>query len=265
METELSGRVALITGASKGLGLAIAKALQSDGAHVVLVARDQAGLETAAASFNGGPGEVLAIAADITSSEAVDQAVKTAAEWKDGLNVVVNNAGPPMRPGGIADHSDDVWAGAFDTKALGMIRVSRAALPVLPDDGTGRIVNISGATAEAILPNGVVTAVVNGAVQAFTSYLATEAAARHITVNAVCPGMMNTEGWRQRLTAMGESQGKTADEMQAGMAQALGIRAGRWGEPEEVGDVVAFLASDRAAYITGQALLVDGGLVKSVG
>jgi 3-oxoacyl-[acyl-carrier protein] reductase len=265
METGLSGRVALVTGASKGLGLAIAKALRSEGAHVVLVARDQAGLDAAAATFEDGSGELLTIAADITSSESVDDAVKQANEWKNGLNVVVNNAGPPMRPGGITDHDDEVWAGAFDTKALGMIRVSRAALRVLPEDGTGRIVNISGATAESIIPNGVVTAVVNGAVQAFTSYLASEAAQRNITVNAVCPGMMNTDGWRQRLTAMGEAQGKTADELQAGMTKGLGIRAGRWGEPAEVGELVAFLASDRAAYITGQSLLVDGGLVKSVG
>jgi NAD(P)-dependent dehydrogenase (short-subunit alcohol dehydrogenase family) len=265
MESGLSGRVALVTGASKGLGLAIAQALRSEGAHVVLVARDRAGLDAAAASLNGGSGDLLTVAADITSSESVDQAIETAAEWKNGLNVVVNNAGPPMRPGNFSDHDDTVWTDAFNTKAVGMIRVSRAALPLLADDGTGRIVNISGATAETIIPNGVVTAVVNGAVQAFTSYLATEAAARKVTVNSVCPGMMNTEGWRQRLAAMGEAQGKTADQMQAGMTQALGIRAGRWGEPHEVGRIVAFLASDPAAYITGQTFLVDGGLTKSVG
>jgi NAD(P)-dependent dehydrogenase (short-subunit alcohol dehydrogenase family) len=265
METGLTDRVALITGASKGLGLAIAQALSAEGAHVVLVARDETGLADAAKTLEGNPGDVLTFAADITSSDEVTAAVTAASEWKNKLNVVVNNAGPPMRPGGIADHPDEVWASAFDTKAIGMIRVSRAALAALADDGTGRIINISGATAEAIIPNGVVTAVVNGAVQAFTSYLATEAAARNINVNAVCPGMMNTDGWRQRLAGMGEAQGKSADQMQAGMTQGLGIRAGRWGDPAEVGEIVAFLASDRAAYITGQSLLVDGGLVKSVG
>jgi NAD(P)-dependent dehydrogenase (short-subunit alcohol dehydrogenase family) len=265
METGLTGRVALITGASRGLGLAIAHALSAEGAHVALVARDESALADAASALESTPGEVLTIAADITSADAVEAAVAAAKNWKDTLNVVVNNAGPPMRPGGIADHPDEVWASAFDTKALGMIRVSRAALSTLPDDGTGRIINISGATAETIIPNGVVTAVVNGAVQAFTSYLATEAAARNITVNAVCPGMMNTEGWRQRLAAMGKAQDKTAEEMQAGMTQGLGIRAGRWGEPGEIGEIVTFLASDRAAYVTGQSVLVDGGLVKSVG
>ena len=264
MESGLTDRVALITGGSKGIGLAIARTLNAEGAHVVLLARDGSQLNAAADGLDG-PGEVLAITADLTSSEEVAGAVSRAHAWKDRLNIVVNNAGPPMRPGAIGDHEDAVWADAFNIKALGMIRVCRAAIPAIADDGTGRIINISGATAAAIIPNGAVTAMINASVQALTSYLATETASRRITVNAVSPGMTNTAGWQERLTAMGQAQGKTAQEMQAGMTQGLAIRAGRWAEPTEIGSLVAFLASDHAAYITGQVVMIDGGLVKSVG
>ena len=264
METGLSGRVALVTGGSKGIGLAIAAALVAEGVHVALLARHEQELKDAAASL-AGAGEVLTISADLTSRDAVEAAVATAAKWKDQLNVVVNNAGPPMRPGNVSDHDDSVWTDAFDIKLLGLLRVSRAAAPLLAEDGSGRIINIAGVTANTILPNGGVTAAVNAAVGALTSYLATEFAARKVTVNAVSPGMTDTDGWRQRLTAMGQAQGKTAEELQAGMTQGLAIRAGRWADPSEIGNLVTFLASDHGAYITGQSVIIDGGLVKSVG
>lgn len=263
METGLTGRVALITGASKGLGLAIAKALSGEGADVVLLARDAAALATAAANI-GGPGEVLTVSADITSSTEVARAVAEAAAWKGRLNIVVNNAGPPMQTAAITDQPDEAWTETFNIKAMGMVRVSRAALPLLPDDGSGRIVNISGVAAEMVIPDAAVTAAVNGAVKAFTTYLAAEAAPRRINVNAVSPGVMNTEIMQQLLADMAEAQGTTAEAVKAVMTGSFGIRAGRWGEPSEVGDLVVFLASDRAAYITGQVLLIDGGLVNSI-
>jgi NAD(P)-dependent dehydrogenase (short-subunit alcohol dehydrogenase family) len=263
MQGGLDDRVALITGGSKGIGLAIAKALYAQGASVALLARHKDELEAAAAEV-GNSGRVLTLNADLTNADEVSRAVEQAAAWKGKLNVIVNNAGPPMRPGALADHSDDVWRDAFDTKALGAIRVSRSAMPKLATDGTGRIVNISGVTAETVMPNGIVTAVINAGVQALTSYLATEAAEQHVTVNAVCPGMTDTEGWRQRLTAMAEPQGKTASDLRDGMTKGLGIRAGRWAQPDEIGGLVAFLASDAGAYITGQVMRIDGGLVKAV-
>lgn len=264
MQTGLSGRVALVTGGSKGIGLAIAGALAAEGAHVVLLAREQKNLSDAAAGLSGA-GEVLTVSADLTSNESVEAAVTQAKAWKNQLNVVVNNAGPPMRPGNIVDHEDAIWAQAFDVKLIGLLRVSRAASALLPQDGTGRIINIAGVTANTILPNGAVTAVVNAAVGALTSYLATELAPRKVTVNAVSPGMTDTEGWRERLTAMGKAQGKSAQELQAGMTQGLGIRSGRWADPTEIGNLVTYLASDHGAYITGQSLIIDGGLAKSVG
>jgi NAD(P)-dependent dehydrogenase (short-subunit alcohol dehydrogenase family) len=158
-----------------------------------------------------------------------------------------------------------VWSSTFDGKAMGMVRVSRAALAVIAEDGSGSIVNISGLTAATLIPNAGVTGVTNAGVQAFTGYLASEAAAKSVRVNAVCPGMTDTEGWRTRLAAMGEAQGKSAEDVRTGMTGMLGIRLGRWASPAEIASAVVFLASDAASYITGEVIRVDGGLVKGTG
>jgi 3-oxoacyl-[acyl-carrier protein] reductase len=172
---------------------------------------------------------------------------------------VVNNAGPPMQSGAIAELDDDPWVTTFGTKAMGGVRVARAAMAHLPDDGTGRIVNISGVTAASLIPNAGVTGVTNTAVQAFTKYLATELAPRNVNVNAVCPGMTLTEGWLERAGRAAEAQGITRDEFFATMTDKLGIVLGRWAQPREIADVVVFLASDRASFVTGTTVVVDGG------
>jgi 3-oxoacyl-[acyl-carrier protein] reductase len=267
MSMGLEGRVALVTGGTKGIGFAIASTLRAEGAPVAVLARGESSDVSKAldALRAGDGGEVLSLSGDLSKREDVDRAVAEAAAWKGKLNVVVNNAGPQIQTGTIAELDDEPWLRVLDVKVVGMVRVARAALGVLADDGTGAIVNVSGVTARAVLPNAGVTAAANAAVLALTSYLATEAAAKGVRVNAVIPGMTNTEGWQGRLDGMAEAQGKTREEVRAGMTQALGIRLGRWAEPSEIAAVVAFLVSDRAGYVTGQMLGVDGGQAKGVG
>jgi 3-oxoacyl-[acyl-carrier protein] reductase len=231
---------------------------------VALLARDGDVLERAAGSLGAPDGALLTVSADLTDAESVREAVARVVGWHGGVNIVVNNAGPQLRPAPIAESDDEALLMALDTKLVGMWRVSKAVIPSLPDDGTGRVINIAGVTAMHPVPGGSITGITNTAVRAFTKYLALELAGRRVLVNSVSPGFCNTDGWLQRLAAMGEAQGRSADEVQKGMTDGLGIALGRWSEEHEIADAVAFLASDQASYITGQTIGVDGGLDKAV-
>ncbi|WUD72252.1 SDR family oxidoreductase [Streptomyces sp. NBC_00510] len=262
----LEGRTAFVTGGSRGLGFAIAQALLERGAKVAIAARDEAAVKAAAGRLtaDGRAEDVLPVVADVTDAESVDNALAEVHAWQGSLDIVVNNAGPQLAPSPLEQADENVVASAFDTKLIGFLRVAQAALPFLSRTGSGSIINVVGATAHAVIPNTGPTAIVNAGVVALTSYLATEAAAGNIRVNAISPGMTKTEGWLTKTEAMAKQQGKSAEEVRAGMVKGLGIRLDRWAEPAEIGAAAAFLASDDASYMTGQVLRVDGGLSKPV-
>lgn len=265
MTTGLAGRVALVTGASRGIGLAIVRALQEEGVRVAALARDEAALKAAAETLaKQGESELLLLSADVTDTESVNLAVRRAHAWAGRLDILVNCAGPQLTPSPLTQTPDSVIADYLNVKLLGFHRVASAALPLLSDSGTGRIINVAGQTARTVVPNAGVTGIANAAVIAFTSYLASEAAARNVLVNAISPGMTLTEGWHRKHEAMAEQQGKTAEQVREAMAAGVGIRLGRWAEPDEIAKCVVFLASDLATYATGRVLEVDGGMSKAV-
>jgi len=262
MELGLAGRTAVITGGSKGIGRAIARGLASEGVRLVLMARTAETLENTAEEIRKESGvEVVAARADITSAEQVDAAAKAARDVFATVHILVNNAGGPMRR---MDRQilwpDSDWIGDLDNKILGALRVTRAFLPLMSSDGTGRIINISGTASTIVWAPALTHGLNNAAMNQATGYLAADLAAQQITVNTVVPGLVGTEGRHAWAENMAKQQNVTKDEFVAGFCKRMGVLAGRWAEMSEVADTVVFLASDRARYYNGAKIVLDGGL-----
>jgi 3-oxoacyl-[acyl-carrier protein] reductase len=261
MELGLTGRTAIVTGASKGIGKAIAQGFAAEGANLVLLARGADLLNQTAAQLREASGvRVLPLPADVTDAEQVNAAAEAAAQHFGTLHVLVNNAGtPPRRQDPPLTWSDGEWLADADVKTFGMLRAVRAFCPHLARDGSGRIVNISGVAGMSVWAPALTHGLNNAAINQVTGYLAQDLAGQQITVNAVVPGPVVTE-WRAGMAqAMAKQQGTTPDEWLAAFCRGKGILAERCATMGEVSDAVLFLASDRARYITGAKLVVDGG------
>lgn len=264
MELGLKGRVALVTGASKGIGKATAISFAKEGTKVVLLARTTADLNAVAAEIIAEYGvSVLPVACDITSPEDVNRAVETVKSHPGfgRVHVLVNNAGSAIRR---TDRQllweDDDWRADLEIKMIGYLRVIRDFLPLMPRDGSGRIVNITGAAGISTWSPALTHGLNNAALNHGTGYLAQDLAAEKITVNAVIPGLIATE-WRQFWAEnAGSSSGVSREEFLEKFCREKGIISGRWAQSEEVADVIVFLGSDRASYINGAKIMVDGGI-----
>ena len=261
MELGLKGRTAVITGGSKGIGKSIAKGLAAEGVNVVLIARNKEMLAAAAEEIRKSSGvRVLAIPTDIKSAAAVKEAAEAAAAQFKSIHILVNNAGSAIRRfDRQINWPDTDWMDDIDGKMMGALRCVQAFLPHMPRDGSGRIVNISGIAGTSVLVKALTHGFNNSAMNHVTTYLAADLAAEKINVTAVVPGLISTEwreGWAENTA---KQQGKTKEQFLADTCKSWGILAGRWGSMEEVADTVVFLASDRARYITGTQIAVDGG------
>jgi NAD(P)-dependent dehydrogenase (short-subunit alcohol dehydrogenase family) len=261
MNLGLKGRVALVTGASKGIGKNIARGLADEGVHLVLLARTAGDLEQAAAEIRQATGvRVVAVPTDIRDMNAVRAAADRAAAEFGAVHILVNNAGGPIkRQERQITWPDTDWADDVNIKTIGMLRMTQAVIPLMPKDGTGRIINISGIAGSSVLSSALTHGLNNAAMNQVTTYLAKDLSKDRITVNSVIPGLIATE-WRESWAEnQGRLKGQTKEQFLDETCRDWGIVSGRWGTMEEVTDVVVFLASDRAGYVNGARITVDGG------
>jgi 3-oxoacyl-[acyl-carrier protein] reductase len=261
MDLELQGKVAIIGGASKGLGRACADALAGEGAKLVICSRTKADIEQAAKEIQGkARAEVLAFAGDLEREDTIKKLVAAAVERYGRLDVLVNNSGGP--PIAKSNATEEQWATAVQRSLLYFSRMCREALPHLKKAQGGRIINILASTVYQPIPNLALSGATRMGVVAFAKSLADEVGRDGILVNNVCPGSLLSERMLGNVTARAKELGISVEE-------ALGQRAeetalGRIGQPVELANLVAFLASGKASYITGTTIRVDGGLVRSV-
>jgi 3-oxoacyl-[acyl-carrier protein] reductase len=253
----LSGKVAIVTGGSEGIGRATARSLASEGARVVICGRRVDVLERAATELAEETGaEIVPTAADVSQGPDVERLIETAVERFSRLDILVNNAGT-SRASPFGSVSDDEWQADLDLKLFAAIRTCRLGVPHLKRGGAGSIVNVLNIGAKQPAAASLPTSVSRAAGMALTKALSKELAADQIRVNAVLIGLVKSGQHERRWQAEGSSQ--PLDEFYAAMARERAIPLGRVGRAEEVGDLIAFLSSERAAYLTGVAINVDGG------
>ena len=248
----LRGKIAVITGGSDGLGRATAERFASEGARVVICARREEHLQRAANDIAAETGaEVVGIRADVSNVSDIDQLIDLTVDQFGGVDILVNNAGKSSAAG-LEEVDDDEWQNDFDLKVMAAVRACRRVIPIMRDRGGGAIVNATIVGAKAPPAKALPTTVSRAAGINLTKSLANEFAADGIRVNTVCIGLLKSEQWVRR--AGNEDPEELYEEL------SVQVPLGRIGEAEEYADLVAFLVSDRAAYITGVAINIDGGL-----
>ena len=262
MDLGLKDKVAVVGGASKGLGRACAQVLAEEGAKVVICSRTAADLAQAADEIRQSTGgEVLAYPADLDRLESVTGLIAAALERFGGIDVLVNNSGgPPLARSATA--TEEQWATAVQRSLIFFGRMCRESIPHLRQRGGGRIINILASTVYNPIPNLALSGATRMGVVAYAKSLADEVGRDGILVNNVCPGSILSERMMSNVTARANELGISVEE--ALSRRAADTALGRVGQPVELANLVAFLASERSTYITGTTILVDGGLVRSV-
>ncbi len=263
MDLQLRGRVALVNAASRGLGRGIAEALAAEGVSLVISSREQAAISQAGREITAAHGvEVVAVAADVATAGAAEHLVSTAVERFGGLDILVNNGGGP--PGGkFTDFDDAAWQSAFELLLLNVVRMVRAALPHLRASAAGRIINVESSSVKEPIAGLILSNSLRAGVAGLAKTLADELAPDQITVNTVLPGRILTDRLRGFFAGPARQAGVDVDQL-AKVEAAKGIPLGRVGEPSDVANLVTFLCSAPASYLTGLAVAVDGGMIRSI-
>jgi 3-oxoacyl-[acyl-carrier protein] reductase len=257
MELGIRGRVAVVAGASAGLGLAAAEALAAEGARVVLASRDPGRIAEAARHVTASTGEPAhGVAVDVREPDAGDRLVAAARERFGDPSILITNAGGPA-PGPFAKQTLADFEDALRLSFLSAVVLTRAALPAMQQAKWGRIVHVASTTIHEPSVGLFLSSSVRPAVAGFSKALSREVAAFGITVNVIAPGLIATDRLKELGEYRAKESGKTVEEEMVTMGEQVPL--GRLGRPDEFGSLVAFLCSERAAYVTGEAIRLDGG------
>ena len=260
MDLGLQDKVAIITGGSDGIGKAAALSMAQEGASVVIVARRQDVLDQAAQEIlTATEGQVTAISADVTDSGAAKSIVEKTLNQYGRLDILVNNAGTSMaKP--FEDVSQEDWEYDFDLKVWGAVRLIQESIPEMRKVGGGRIINVTNLGGRTPGPSSMPTSISRAAGIAITKGLSKDLAVDNILVSTVCIGLIKSGQHQRRYDARIQNEPElNIDAFYDQLAAGRQVPLGRVGEPEEAGDVIAFLASERASYLTGIAVNLDGG------
>lgn len=258
MDLGLSKKKILVTGATKGIGLACASVLAAEGADLIISSRSEDNLLSAVGSIDKNGGELLTFAADVSCMEDIDALVEFVTArfgYIDGL--FINAGGPPL--GSALGHSDETWTEAVNTLLMSVVRLTRIFVPVMRERKFGRIINISSTGVKQPIQGLVLSNSIRQAAGAYLKTLSSEVAADNVFINTLLPGATETERLASLHSRIAENSGKSIDEVIA--ARKATIPAGGFGDPVNIASLAAFLLSARNGYITGQSIAVDGGLV----
>ncbi len=259
MEISLAGRTAIITGASKGLGFAMARRFAQSGARVAIVARRQDVLDDAKSQIEAvAPGRVVALRADVSQAADCERAFHEAVSALGQVDILVNNAGT-SRAMPFDQITDAIWQEDLDLKLFAAIRLCRLAMPRMKERRWGRIINVLNIGAKAPRAGGAPTAVSRAAGMALTKILSAEGAPHNVLVNALLVGQIVSDQWVRRHQAQGETTGSNTSFEDFVARLGTNIPLGRLGRPEEFAAMACLLASDHAGFTTGTAINMDGG------
>lgn len=261
MDFGIAGKTALVAASSKGLGRAVAEELAAEGARVILCARGAEALEATRAAIAESGAEVIAVVANLTDPQQIEHVIEAGTQAFGPVDILITNTGGPP-PGPFESHTPEVWSQAVHENLDSVLNLTRGVLPDMKERRWGRIVTITSVAVKQPVDGLILSNSIRAAVTGFAKSLANEMAPFGITVNNVMPGYTRTERLDHLAADIAErSGGSIEDAFAAWEAQ---IPLGRVGDPREFGALVAFLASERASYITGTSIAVDGGAIRAL-